>query len=216
MNMLAEIFDDILEKIKNPNLEHPLFYRCPIGIRFEIGGEVPLFLESKDSEEKVLNNEYIELTFLRAKRIYDELPQSPDILRIDIYSDEAEQGNEQQSVRRMLKKILPASHEEHRINRDTEDGQGIVHELYWDLSRIDFSPDLLLKEIIKADIGGISALVSSVYFANKEEVFLFHIYDDRGADLVAEDKKTLYPIYQKWNQWILDYDRKRIDSLFLE
>lgn len=216
MNMLAEIFDDILEKIKNKNLEHPLFYRCPIGIRFEIGGEVPVFLESNGSEEKVLNDEYIELAFQRAKRIYDELPQSPDILRIDIYSDKIEQGNKQQSVRSMLKKILLPSHEERLKNRNTEDGQCIVYELYWDLSRIDFLPDLLLKEIIKADLGGISALVSNVYFANKEEVFLFHVYDDRGADLVAEDKKTLFPIYQKWNQWILDYDRKKIDSLFLE
>lgn len=52
-------------------------------------------------------------------------------------------------------------------------------------------------------------MVSSVYFANTEEVYLYHIYDDRGADLVAERKETLWPIYHNFNQWILDCDRKK-------
>ena len=50
--------------------------------------------------------------------------------------------------------------------------------------------------------------------ANTEEVYLYHIYDDRGADLVAERKETLWPIYHNFNQWILDCDRKEIDKLF--
>lgn len=86
--------------------------------------------------------------------------------------------------------------------------------LYWNLNKIDFSPDALLREIIKADLGGISALVSSVYFANTEAVYLYHVYDDRGADLVAESKETLRPLYHDFNQWILDYDRKKIEILF--
>lgn len=57
-------------------------------------------------------------------------------------------------------------------------------------------------------------MVSSVYFVNTEEVYLYHIYDDRGADLVAERKETLWPIYHNFNQWILDCDRKEIDKLF--
>ena len=51
-------------------------------------------------------------------------------------------------------------------------------------------------------------MVSSVYFANTEEVYLYHIYDDRGADLVAERKETLWPIYHNFNQWILEVDCK--------
>lgn len=215
MDKMAEIFDDILVKLKNPNLKHPLFYNSPIGICFEIGSEVPVFLESEYSKEIVLNNEYIKLALQRAKAIYNELPQPPNILRIDIYSNEIGQRNEYQFVMDRLRRILPAPHDRRRVNIERDEEQLTVVQLYWDLSGIDFLPDLLLKEIIKADIGGISSLVSNVYFANKEEVFLFHIYDDRGADLIAEDKETLHPIYQKCNKWILDYDRKKIDSLFL-
>ena len=37
--MLAKRFEDILHKLGMAELEHPLFYHAPVGIRFEIGGE---------------------------------------------------------------------------------------------------------------------------------------------------------------------------------
>ena len=36
--MLAKRFEDILHKLGMAELEHPLFYHAPVGIRFEIGG----------------------------------------------------------------------------------------------------------------------------------------------------------------------------------
>ena len=40
------------------------------------------------------------------------------------------------------------------------------------------------------------------------------MYDDRGCDLLAADKDTLLPIYEKLNHLILDHDRKKIDEKF--
>jgi hypothetical protein len=40
------------------------------------------------------------------------------------------------------------------------------------------------------------------------------MYDDRGLDLVANDQDTLRGIYRKFNSWVLDYDRKRMESIF--
>lgn len=88
------------------------------------------------------------------------------------------------------------------------------HQLYWNIEKIVFSPDRLLQEIIRADIGGINAFASNVYFADTHNVILFHLYDDRGADLVAADKELLRPIYEKFNNWILDYDRETINAIF--
>ena len=79
---------------------------------------------------------------------------------------------------------------------------------------MEFSPDRLLREIIKADIGGYSALVSNVYFADTHDFVLFHLYDDRGTDLVAADRELLRPIYERVNSWILEYDRDRINEIF--
>ncbi|MEG1584520.1 MAG: DUF3885 domain-containing protein [Anaerovorax sp.] len=59
-------------------------------------------------------------------------------------------------------------------------------------------------------------MASSVYFANTDALYLYHVYDDRGADLVAESKEMLRPAYHNFNQWILAYDRKQIDKLFVK
>lgn len=41
------------------------------------------------------------------------------------------------------------------------------------------------------------------------------MYDDRGMDLVAENKRALLHIYIKYNSWILAYDKERIDNIFM-
>ena len=51
-----------------------------------------------------------------------------------------------------------------------------------------------------------------IYFVNIDKKLIFHMYDDRGLDLISSNKETLRPIYNKHNAWILDYDRKRIDK----
>ena len=53
-----------------------------------------------------------------------------------------------------------------------------------------------------------------VYFVNIDKKLIFHMYDDRGLDIVSADKETLRPIYKKHNDWILDYDREQIDKQF--
>lgn len=53
-----------------------------------------------------------------------------------------------------------------------------------------------------------------VYFINIDKKLIFHMYDDRGLDILSADKETLRPIYEKHNDWILDYDREQIEKQF--
>jgi len=53
-----------------------------------------------------------------------------------------------------------------------------------------------------------------IHFVNISKRLIFNMYDDRGLDIVATDKETLRPIYEKHNDWILDYDREQIDKQF--
>lgn len=53
-----------------------------------------------------------------------------------------------------------------------------------------------------------------VYFVNINKKLIFHMYDDRGLDLISADREILRPIYKRHNEWILDYDRKQIDKQF--
>lgn len=53
-----------------------------------------------------------------------------------------------------------------------------------------------------------------IYFVNLDKKLIFHMYDDRGLDIISSGKESLLPIYKKHNDWILDYDREQIDRQF--
>lgn len=53
-----------------------------------------------------------------------------------------------------------------------------------------------------------------IYFVNIDKKLIFHMYDDRGLDIISSDKEKLRPIYKKHNDLLLDYDRERIDKQF--
>lgn len=53
-----------------------------------------------------------------------------------------------------------------------------------------------------------------VFFLNIDKKLIFHMYDDRGLDIIANDVEQLRPIYNKFNSWLLDSNREKIDGLF--
>ncbi|WP_221390351.1 DUF3885 domain-containing protein [Dyadobacter sp. NIV53] len=71
------------------------------------------------------------------------------------------------------------------------------------ISHVDFPPR-------KPSYGFLSS--KQVFFLNINKKIIFHMYDDRGLDIIASDKATLLPIYDTYNDWILDFDRASIDQ----
>lgn len=53
-----------------------------------------------------------------------------------------------------------------------------------------------------------------IYFINIDKKIIFHMYDDRGLDIVAHDLEQLRPIYNKFNDWLLEINKEKIDGLF--
>jgi hypothetical protein len=214
MDNLSDAFNQTVLKIGMDKLESPIFYNAPIGIRFEIGGQEPIYL-STSSKKLVSNPAYIDAAFERVMSIYHGLPHEPNLLRIDGYPDEK---NTQEIIDDICKYTeLPLPHEQVLETIPNEDEIGTYFcqlQLYWDLSVMKFQPDKLLREIIKGDIGGCRELVSSTYLIDSHSTILFHLYDDRGLDVVAANKESLRSLYERFNVWILDYDRKKIDLLF--
>ena len=50
--MLAGKFQKAITGLGMERLEHPLFYHAPVGIRFEIGGEEPIYLDRSAAKLK--------------------------------------------------------------------------------------------------------------------------------------------------------------------
>ncbi|MGX9292388.1 DUF3885 domain-containing protein [Bacillus sp. A015] len=53
-----------------------------------------------------------------------------------------------------------------------------------------------------------------IYLINLSKQMIFHLYDDRGCDLIAADPERLRPVYEGLPHWLLDYDRAQMDRLF--
>ena len=204
---LFNLFNKTIYDIGFDSLENPIFYNAPIGIRFEIGGEDDVYIKKGMTRKLHPNPKYVNKAVERASRIFDALPRKDWILRIDL-SDERE-------IKKILKVLQLVPSHEKVLNKYEEDGEKMTHcELYWSLNDIDWSSETIIREIILADIGGLNCLVSAVYLLHPNENVLYHLYDDRGLDLVAKDKRMLYPLYERFNDWILDYDRETIDHIF--
>ena len=183
MEDLKKKFDESLKQIGLKELPCAVFYSATVGIRFQIGGDEDIYL----GDHRKPNGAYIENAVDRALKIYAQLPAAPDILRVDDCPNLAIPG-------------LPKPEQKNGTS------------CYWNISSGTPFLRKLFREIVKAEIDstGIEDLVSNVYFLNSEKSVLFHLYDDRGADVVAADKDILRPLYKSCNEWILDYDREQI------
>lgn len=53
-----------------------------------------------------------------------------------------------------------------------------------------------------------------IYFVNETKGTIYYVYDDRGCDLLGVDTEVIRWVYEEFNDWILDYDRPRIDEVF--
>lgn len=213
MDNLADVFYKAVLDIGMKKLEQPIFYNAPVGIRFEIGYLMPIYV--KKFFRKTLNSDYVDSALERAMTIYSHLKSAPNLLRIDCFSDE---NKEKKTIADVCKYAgLPLPHEQviEMLPDELENDMYIRQiQLYWDLSKFNFSPNKLLLEIIKGDLGGYPQFVQNTYFINSKDSIMFHLYDDRGLDVVAKDVSSIKSLYRDYNDWILDYDREKIDSLF--
>lgn len=72
----------------------------------------------------------------------------------------------------------------------------------------------IIRGIASLEMGGEPFITQRVHFFSPSNQTGFNIYDDRGCDIWSNSIKELRPIYEKLNDWILDYNRKEIDEMF--
>jgi hypothetical protein len=91
----------------------------------------------------------------------------------------------------------------------------------WDLIRtficfdIEFSQvDLFLWGTLANELGIRPRSSCSLYLFDLDRQILCHPYDDRGMDIIGNNKSALQQIYNKFNSLLLDYDRQTMDKYF--
>jgi hypothetical protein len=185
------------------SLEPPLFYNWNIGIRFELG-------DPNEENDEI----YMDRVLKRAKTLLQTLHKKGDEIFIVCYFD--------QLHRKPYKKLnvftpfLTRKNIKYQIKhhvfpfRDPEDDEANEWGNHMLLLKCEVA-DIKLTRIIRAFF---YSDMPRLYFINIKKETIFSIYDDRGCDLVATKKETIEEIYHVFNDWILDYDRSRINKLF--
>ncbi|WHY66826.1 DUF3885 domain-containing protein [Neobacillus sp. SuZ13] len=72
----------------------------------------------------------------------------------------------------------------------------------------------ILEGIGNYEQGREPSIGQSVYFISTEKGIIFHMYDDRGCLIHSNEVEKLVHLYHKYNNWLVDYWRDYIDSIF--
>ncbi|EGQ27924.1 hypothetical protein HMPREF9372_0083 [Sporosarcina newyorkensis 2681] len=204
------------EKFPNLKLRPPLFYNWSIGIRYELGVNYEL-------ENIHESHSYLEEVYKRASTLFKSIHSSNDDVYIVV---DVNDFGEHKAYKRKLnifskyvkEKAILFKLQHHIIPyifpEDDEEGTYSTYRFSLKCKVSDFNYSLMLKAICNQDMGVRPSIFHRIYFINVSKNTIFHIYDDRGCDLLANSLDAIRGNFEEYNEWILDYDRDEIDNIF--
>ncbi|AQZ47980.1 hypothetical protein ERICIV_01733 [Paenibacillus larvae subsp. larvae] len=207
MNCWSELDEYILDKFGDLELKKPLFYNARYGLRFDLGSDLEI------------NQGRVEQVYYRSKSLFYEINSNEDelffVIFADFWNDEPmltikdEVINVFQnylkdfSIAEINQVVIP-----YRYKEDDEDDT-MTLRVYIKRKVKDIKLDDLLVSMADGNVYG------DIYLINSKKHVIYDLYDDRGLDIISCYKESLYKLYTDYNNWILEYDRKRIDKIFL-
>lgn len=216
--------DFMRENFADLTLRPPLFYLWRYGIRFEIAmpwgkhEDKHNLQQIKERCTEIFNyvfhdtDEILLVTDVHCEKNDPFLQKRPTKVYQKYIKDK--------DVRRKLQhRMLPSIFLE---DEDGENYEGMVtHRFVLPCKKNDIRYRPLLTAISYEDFPHPSQLLKGfprngidIYFVNATRKMIYHLYDDRGCDVIASNKDDLRPLYGGLNDWILDYDRAQINELF--
>jgi hypothetical protein len=215
MGYLLELQEFLENQFNGIQLSKPLFYQADIGLRFELGADLEL-------EEGRM-----EQVYSRAHALFDFTHRPTDevflVINAHRYNESAD-FEKYDELTKVFKRYVPKTNLQKSVDHirlpalymDEEDDDVWTDRYCLRCKISDIKAHDLLDAISNLDMGIEPKVEDECYFVNIERGTIFHLYDDRGLDIVASGKPSLYEVYTEYNDWILDYDRERIDSIFSE
>ncbi|WP_342433517.1 DUF3885 domain-containing protein [Neobacillus sp. FSL H8-0543] len=214
--MIKDLNAFLHEDFEGLVLEPPLFYSWTISIRFEIAPPMIPYYEK----------EYLQQTFDRAialfKKVFDDNDEM--LLVADVKTTCRDLFLQRRPLNVYLKYIKDKESryklQYHRFD-DPDEEEMTTHRFVLPCAKNEIRYVQLLKAICYEDFAHPSTILKNnpqsgyqVYFINVTQKLIYHLYDDRGCDVIAAEKETIRFLYEDCNEWILDYDRDRIERLF--
>ena len=202
---------DIISK-----LEPALFYKHAYGLRFEIGPPEVGALKP----DRSLNPPYFEEALRRAITLFESVfeNEAAVILVLQQFSS----GRKKIPLTHPLLALASKAGTtgiQFSKRQDVEPRNLQKRKQHWNRATVtvrkaDADWGKILDLMLYSDCG--AGWEGDCYLLNPRRTLAFHLYDDRGLDVVAVGKDELEPIYRRHRDWILGYDEPVISRMFGE
>jgi len=206
--------------MKSIKLERPMYYNNEFSLRFELGPpEVELWI---DRDREIINEEYFRIASQRAFTIFKSAFMPTDEIEIcyQIFSDGRKKIRKGDYFFKLMKNLMckQIKFSDHRdIYSDNLERKRFCWKRVTmsNLCASELDVDKIIKTLVNSDFGVRGQNLSGeLYIINCTKGLVLNIYDDRGMDIVSENKESLIPIYHAQNQWLLGYDKEHMNSVF--
>ncbi|MEC1658743.1 DUF3885 domain-containing protein [Bacillus mojavensis] len=202
----------VLENFPGLRLAPPLFYNWQIGIRFEIG-------VGYNVNAAYLHSPYIDNAYKRAVTLFKSLHADNDDIFVIAdavgfgggrgYKTKLHIFSRYIREKAVLKKLQHIA-----VSYTCSDDDDKTHRFFLRCKAGDVRYIPMLRAICNQDMGIKPSISLDIYFINIKKRTIFHLYDDRGCDILAAAAETIRDMYETYNSWILDYDKEKINRLF--
>ena len=211
--MLLERTFETLKQIGNERLQLPIFYECPVSLRFETGDpDLEIFLT-----EKKLNPKYLRSALWRTSFLYEKTAPFDTLLWV-LYRTSDVDSDVDETIDRFCRLChLPSPAEVYQQEVTTAAEEPMTRILlFWDMEDTPPKIQPLFEEIVHSDFKGLGfrELSSAIFFFDTTRHLLFHPYDDRGLDIVGKSPEDIRYLYEDCRNWLLEYDMERMRNTF--
>ncbi len=102
--------------------------------------------------------------------------------------------------------------EPYNVDLGEEDGSWYRASLCFSVDKQEIRK--FLWGALSADLDIKPALMAKVYLYSPAKKVLVHPYDDRGMDVIGSNPDLMKDLYRRYNDWLLEYDRKAMDAIY--
>ena len=189
-------------------IDSGLFYEWQHGLRFELGvshSDLPAYLDV----------EYLQTAKQRARELFFSVHDKSDqlIMICDVYTYRGH-VRKPRAFRPYVKNVNSLKEIHYQLSEMEDDPNVHQHRFILPCTYDEIYIEKLINSICNADMGKKPSTPNNYFIVNLTKETMFHVYDDRGCDLIASKKEKINQQYIRYNSWILDYDREEIDKTF--
>lgn len=187
--------------------------------------------ELSESEAVMDSPNGLKQAILRSVTLFDEVFGEEDNLLVvaEVYTKKNHDFFEKRPLstyRTFVKNQEVLDQMRHELVTESQSAEGdemITHRFLQPCRKQDLRYPLMLEtklfEQSRLPITGLKKQPGSrfeLYYLNQTRHLIYHLFSERGCDIIATNMDEIRPLYEKYNEWIDTSYRPMIDAMFTE